>query len=145
MMNDVEKAVFQFKKGHNCSQSIFSTYGTRYGISEEMALKIACPFGGGMARLGDTCGAVTGAFMTIGLKHGRVDPEDEELKEETYRLVNTFVEKFKARNKTIVCRELLGYDISNPQEHDKAEDEGLFDTLCPKLVQDAAEILEEML
>jgi C_GCAxxG_C_C family probable redox protein len=144
-MNDVEKAVSQFKKGHNCCQSIFSTYSTRYGISEEMALKIACPFGGGMSRLGDTCGAVTGAFMIIGLKHGRIDPEDEESKEETYRLVNTFVEKFKARNKTIVCRELLGFNISNPQEHEKAEDEGLFETLCPKLVQDAAEILEEML
>jgi len=144
-MNDVEKAVFQFKEGHSCSQSIFSTYGPKYGIDEEMALKIACPFGGGMARMGDTCGAVTGALMAIGLKYGRVDPKDEELKEETYRLVNTFVEKFKARNQTIVCRELLGYDISNPQQHDKAEEEGLFETLCPKFVQDAAEILEEML
>ncbi len=144
-MNDVEKSVFQFKKGHNCCQSIFSTYGTRYGMSEEMTLKIACPFGGGMARLGNTCGAVTGAFMVIGLEHGCVDPEDEESKEETYSLVNTFVQKFMTRNKTIVCRELLGYDISNPQEHEKAENEGLFETLCPKLVQDAAEILEEML
>ena len=144
-MNDVEKAVSKFKQGHSCSQSVFSTYGPRFGIDEEMALRISCPFGGGMARMGDTCGAVTGAFMSIGIKYGRVDPDDEASKENTYRIVNEFVEKFKGRNETIMCRDLIGYDIGDAKEHDLAEEKGIFDTLCPKFVQDAAEILEDLL
>jgi C_GCAxxG_C_C family probable redox protein len=144
-MNDVEKAVSKFKQGHSCSQSVFSTYGPRFGISDKTALKISCPFGGGMARMGDTCGAVTGAFMVIGIKYGRVDPDDEASKENTYRIVNEFVETFKARNKSIICRDLTGYNISDTKEHDLAVEKGIFDTLCPKFVQDAAEILECLL
>lgn len=144
-MNNVEKAVSRFKEGHVCSQAILSTYGVQFGIDEEIALRIACPFGGGMARMGETCGAVSGAFMVFGIKYGRVSVEDKQAKDKTYSLVNKFVEKFKARNSTIVCRELLGCDINTPQAVEKATEEGLFDTVCPKLVQDAAELLEELL
>ena len=98
-----------------------------------------------MARMGDTCGAVTGAFMVIGLKHGRVDPENDEAKEKTYALVDQFVKRFKSRNSNIACRDLLGYEIGDPEQHEIIEEKGLFDTLCPKLVQDAAEILEELI
>ena len=144
-MHNAEKAKSQFNKGHNCSQSVFSTFAPEFRVSEETALKIACAFGGGMARMGDTCGAVTGALMTIGLKYGRIDPEDEASKEKTYALVQEFVKRFKARHETIVCRELVGYDISIPEEHDKAEEENLFDEICPDFVGSAAEILDEIL
>ena len=144
-MTHVEKAVSQFKQGHSCSQAVFSAYAPLLGVSENKALKIACSFGGGMARMGETCGAVTGAFMVLGLKHGRVDPLDEQTKEKTYELVEQFVSRFKSRNRFIACRDLLGCDIGDPEGHEMAEKNRLFDTLCPKLVQDAAEILEELL
>ena len=144
-MSYIDVAVESFKSGNTCSQAIFSTYATQFGISREMALKIACPFGGGMARLGETCGAVTGAFLVFGLKYGRIYPEDEKAKEKTYSLVREFVEKFKSRNDTIKCNDLLGYKIDTPEGHQQAKEKGLFDTVCPKFVKDAAEILEEML
>ena len=98
-----------------------------------------------MARMGETCGAVTGAFMTIGLKYGKIKAEDEGARDKTYELVSEFAARFKDRHGSIVCRELLGYDLSNPDGLTTAREKGVFDTLCPKFVRDATEILEEIL
>ena len=115
------------------------------GIDRERALRVAGAFGGGMGRMGATCGAVTGAFMAIGLKCGKVRAEDDAAREKTYELVREFVTRFQSRHGSMSCKELLGYDLSNPQEREKAKEKGLFDTLCPQLVRDAVEILEEIL
>jgi len=144
-MNRVERAVSCFKDGFSCSQALLSTYGAQFGLNREIALKVSGAFGGGMSRMGETCGAVTGAFMVIGLKYGKTRVEDEWTKDETYRLVKEFVERFKSRNGSIICRELLGCDISTPEEMKLAEEKKLVTTLCPKFVQDAAEIIEQIL
>jgi C_GCAxxG_C_C family probable redox protein len=115
------------------------------GLGRERTLRVAGAFGGGMARMGETCGAVTGAFMVIGLKYGKAKTEDDAARDKTYELAGKFVARFKDRQGSIVCRELLGYDLSNPQEREKVKKKGLFDTLCPPLVRAAAEILEEIL
>jgi len=144
-MNRVERVVSCFKEGFSCSQAMLSTYGPQLGLNHELALKVSGAFGGGMARIGETCGAVTGAFMVIGLKYGKTKVEDEQTKEKTYSLVREFVDRFKFRNGSIVCRELLGCDISTPEGRDLAKEKNLFATLCPKFVQDAAEIIEQIL
>ena len=144
-MNRVEQAVSCFKEGFVCSQALFSTYASLFGIDRETALKVADPFGGGMARMGETCGAVTGAFMVIGLKQGRTVVEDSQSHEDLYNLVNEFVRRFITRNKSIICRELLNLDISSPQGLKEARDKDLFQTVCPDYVRDAAEIVEELL
>jgi C_GCAxxG_C_C family probable redox protein len=95
--------------------------------------------------MGEQCGAVTGAFMVIGLKYGMTTAGDEGSRERTYELVREFVTRFESRHGSIRCKELLGYDLSNPQEGETAKQKGLFDTLCPQLVRDATEILEEIL
>jgi C_GCAxxG_C_C family probable redox protein len=95
--------------------------------------------------MGETCGAVTGAFMVIGLKYGKARDEDDGARDRTYELVGEFVARFKDRHGSIVCRELLGCDLSNPEGLTTAREKGLFETLCPHLVRDAAEILEEIL
>ena len=69
-MTNVEDALSLFKNGFRCSQAILSTYGLQFGLDQELALKLASPFGGGMGSLGNTCGAVTGAILVIGLKYG---------------------------------------------------------------------------
>ncbi|HUW18349.1 MAG TPA: C-GCAxxG-C-C family protein [Sedimentisphaerales bacterium] len=143
-MDNVNQVVFCFKEGYNCSQAILSVYGPRFGLSREMALKIASAFGAGMC-MAETCGAVTGAFMVIGLKHGQADAADKESKATTYELVGQFVNKFDSRNGSVVCKELLGCDISTPEGMKTAQQKDLFKSLCPKIVQDAAEILEEIL
>ena len=98
-----------------------------------------------MAQMAETCGAVTGAFMVIGLKYGKTEAEDDNAKKKTYGLVKEFCTKFKARNKSIICRELLGCDISTPEGMKYVKDNKLVDKVCPKYVRDAAEIIEEIL
>jgi C_GCAxxG_C_C family probable redox protein len=144
-MNNPERAVSCFKETFSCSQAILSTYGPELGLEKETALKVAGAFGGGMARMGEVCGAVTGAFMVIGLKHDKIKAEDEEAKEKTYLIVREFVERFKSRNGSIKCRELLGYDISTLGGIKLIKEKNLFYTICVKYVRDAAEIIEELL
>jgi C_GCAxxG_C_C family probable redox protein len=144
-MSEIAKAVSCFKEGFSCSQAILSTYGQELGLDKDIALKISGAFGGGMAGMAETCGAVTGAFMVIGLKYGKIRPEDEESKRKAYALVKDFVKRFKAKNSSIVCKELLGCDISIPQGVKMFKDKNLINTLCPQFVQDAAEIIEQIL
>jgi C_GCAxxG_C_C family probable redox protein len=144
-MNEVDQAVACFSQGFNCAQAVLSACGARFGLDRETALRVAGAFGGGMARRGETCGAVTGAFMVIGLKHAKIKEGDDAPREKTYEKVRDFVVRFKARNQTIVCRELLGCDLSTPEGMQTAKDQKLFTTICPKFVKDAAEILGELL
>jgi C_GCAxxG_C_C family probable redox protein len=140
-----EQAVNIFEEGSNCSQAVISVYAEELGLSQKMALKIAQGFGGGMGRMAQTCGAVTGAFIVLGLKYGNADIHDKETKERVYGLIREFARRFENRNSSIVCRELLGCDISKPEGTANAKENGLFASVCPKLVGDAAEILEEMM
>jgi len=124
---------------------VLSSFGEELGLDHELALRIAGAFGGGMARMGEQCGAVTGALMVIGLKHGKTQAGDDGAREKTYELVGEFVKIFKSRHGSICCRELLGYDLSNPEGRKAAYEQGLFTTLCPQIVKNATEILEEIL
>ena len=142
-MNRVENAIAQFEKGFNCSQAILSTYCKQFGLDYEVALKIATGFGGGM-HINGTCGAVTGAFMVLGLKYGNTE-ENKDAKEDTYRKVVQYAKRFSKRNGTVKCHDLLGCDITTREGLEIAREKGVFSSICPKLVQDAAEILEEML
>ena len=140
----IEKAVERFNNGFNCSQAVFASYSEQFGLDCERAFKVATGFGGGM-RMGETCGAVTGAFMVLGLKYGNTTAQNQQSKEKTYEMIIEFTNRFKARNGSVSCRELLGCDISTPEGQKKARDEGLFSAVCPEMVKNAAEILEEML
>ncbi len=142
-MTPAEQAVKNFQDGFNCSQAVCAAFAERAGVERETALKVAAGFGGGIGRMGDMCGAVTGAIMALGLKYG-FTAGSPEAKSEMYARVQTFTEKFKARHEALMCRDLLGYDISIHEEHEQAKQEKLFTTLCPEFVRTAAEILEEM-
>jgi len=144
-MSRAQEAVQYFKQGFSCSQAVLAAVSEPLGLEKEKALKIAQAFGGGMARMGLTCGAVTGAMLAIGLKHGRTRPEDEEAKERTYRLVHDLLRQFQARHGSIVCRELIGVDLSTPEGHRLGAERGVFDNLCPRFVSDAVEVLERIL
>ncbi|WP_041082379.1 C-GCAxxG-C-C family protein [Thermotoga profunda] len=136
-----QKAIDLFEKGFSCSQSVFAAYAPIFGIDEKTALKISSAFGGGMSRLAHVCGAVSGAFMIIGLKAGG---EDKESKERTYLFAREFAEQFKSLNGSIMCKDLLGYDISTSEGLQKAREANLFKTICPKYVRDSCQILEKM-
>ena len=144
-MNKVESSVFSFNNGFNCCQSVLLAYCQEFGLDSQVASRLSTGFGGGMGRMAGVCGAVTGAFMVLGLKYGRVKAEDNESREKTYMLVKEFAGKFKARNDSIICKDILECDISTRQGLRIAREKALFSKVCPKFVQDAAEILEEML
>jgi len=139
-----KQAVKRFKKGFNCSQAVLSIYSEQFGLDCEKAFKVATGFGSGM-RMGGTCGAVSGAFMVLGLKYGNTTAKDKAGKAKTYKKVEEYTNRFKARNDSVTCRELLGCDLSTPEGTKEAKDKGLFSSICPRMVQDAVEILEEML
>lgn len=146
-MSDASGAVQCFKDGYSCSQAVLGTYGPRFDLDPELAFRVSAGFGGGM-RMGETCGAVTGAFMVIGLKYGNADGKGNQAKRakvKTYELVKEMTKRFKARNGSVVCKELLGWDISTPQGATTAAEKGLFVSVCPKMVQDAGEILDQIL
>ena len=139
-----EEAVERFKNGFNCSQAVLGSFSEQFGLDCDKASKVATGFGGGM-RMGGTCGAVTGAFMVLGLKYGNSMAKDKEGKAKTYNKIEEYTNRYKSRRNTVACRELLGCDISTPEGMKEAKDKGLFSSICPRIVQDAAEILEEML
>jgi C_GCAxxG_C_C family probable redox protein len=127
-----------FKSGLNCSQSVFCAFAEEFGLSEEFAQKISCALGGGVGRMRETCGAVTGAALVIGLKTG---PD----KVRSYAKVQEFCAAFKKEFGSIVCRELLnGVNASvggSPEERTK---EYYQKRPCAEMVAKAAEILEKM-
>jgi len=130
----------RFPVQFNCAQTVFSLFAPDFGLDEKTALKIASGFGGGMARA-KTCGAVTGSYMVIGLKHGH-DTPDPEKKANTKMLIQKFNEEFLKKHDTLICSELTGYDISTPEGSDAAREEGVFLTKCPLFIKTACEILE---
>jgi len=95
-------------------------------------------------RLGETCGAVTGSFLVLGLRHAGDNSEAAAGRADVYARIVDFATRFRRRNRSIVCRELLGCDISTPEGMRRAKERDLFKTTCVKMVEDAAAILEKM-
>ena len=142
MPTPVESAVSIFGQSFNCSQAVFSAFAAHYGLDKETALKLASPFGGGLARRGEICGAVTGALLVLGLARGADTPAG---KDEIYRLAQEFMRLFEDKHHRLLCRDLIDCDISTPEGMKKAKETGKFTTTCPVLVRDAAEIVQTFL
>ncbi len=138
----VNNAVACFNDGFNCSQAIFSTYCEELELDKKTAMQISCGLGAGMGRLQETCGAVSGAYLLIGLKYGKFQKEDEAAKEKTYAMVREFARIFEERNHTTNCRELLGISLIDGDRQTAAKRVKMF---CPKMVQDTSEIIEQLL
>ena len=141
-MSKADEACKCFDEGFNCAQAVLSTYSEQFGLDKKTALKVSCGFGAGMGRMGETCGAVAGAYLLIGLKHGKCEIIDNASKEKTYALVQAFSKRFKQRNGSTVCRELLEADF---QSDDSQTIAAQVKAICPKMVRDACEIVEELL
>ena len=142
--SSTDKAVKLFKEGFNCSQAVCAAYAEQYGLNRDFALRISGGFGGGIGRTGEVCGALSGAIIIIGLKHSGVRADDKAARLKTYEVVREFLKRFRSRNNSVLCRELIGCDISTAEGFKRAMDEKIIATRCPKFIRDAAEILEEI-
>ena len=142
MTNPPDIAMARFDTGLNCAQSVLVAFASQLGLDESQALKMASPFGGGISRRGEVCGAVTGALMALGLVLGSDTPAG---KENAYQLGQDFLQRFEIKHGKILCRELIDIDISTPEGRQQASAKGVFTTLCPLFVRNATDIVESML
>jgi C_GCAxxG_C_C family probable redox protein len=141
-MNRADSAAESMAAGKvNCAQAVLTAFCEELGLDRNLALKMAQGFGGGMGRSGETCGAVTGAYMVLGLRYSR--DNSPESKEKMYQIIKDFAQKFKQKNRSILCKQLLGYDVSKQEELAIIKDKGLFAKLCPDFVRSSVEILEK--
>lgn len=141
----VKKAVETYLSGFNCAQAVFSSFAPAMGLSAKEALKITSGFGAGIGYKGEICGAVSGAYMALGLKYGRWQSEDTEAREKTYALMKEFDKEFLTRNGSLYCNRLLEGDMSTPEGRQAIKDAHRFKTHCPRFVKDAAEITAKLM
>lgn len=139
-----EKVLELFLEGFDCAQVVFSHFAESFGLDEAAAKKISSCFGGGMF-CGETCGAVTGALMVLGLKYGHYRPNDREQKNINIAKIAEFKSAFTKIYPSAICKEILRYDISDPEGMKMIMEKELLTTLCPKLVCDVIYLLEEMM
>lgn len=137
-MDKIDKVSEYYSLGYNCSQSIVAAYSDELDISEEDALKIAAGFSAGIGE-GELCGALIGAIMVLGLKYGDISNEIP-----LEDMISELKKRFKEKNKSFLCRDLLGHDISKESEYQKIMEKDLFEKLCPKIVDSAVIILEDI-
>ena len=137
-------SVDRFLDGYGCSQAILTQFCEQFDMDQLTALKIASGFPAGMQMAG-ICGAVTGAYMVLGLSFADQESCRSTGRKQVYEAVAEFTRRFREHHRTLDCKELLGCNIMTPEGKETANQKNLFKTVCPKFVEDAARILEEMI
>jgi C_GCAxxG_C_C family probable redox protein len=139
-------AADKFVQGYNCAQSVLWSFRDELNLDADVALKVACGFGAGMAREQEVCGAVTGGIMVLGLKHGRGENQDRPATEQTYRKTQELLRRFKLKHGSCLCRQLLpGCDLKTEAGQKFFKDHDLHNTVCKECVQDVVGIVQELL
>lgn len=144
-MNRSDKALQYYSEGFNCAQSVIVSFADIMQIDEETALRLASGFGGGMGRMQETCGAVTGAFMVIGYLRGKYKQGDEEAKETTNLLIQEFSKQFAQIHGNINCKKLICFNLNTPEGREEANQADVFNKKCSSFVKSAVEILENLI
>lgn len=145
-MDKATKAMELFKNGCNCAQAVFCAFPEETSLSEEEAMRISAGFGGGMGRMREVCGAVSGMIMVLSEKYATADPNDHEKKKELYALIQQAAGEFREENGSIVCRELLGLEEKTSDPSPEKRTETYYKKRpCAELVYCAAKIAEKYL
>lgn len=146
MSKYTDRAVELFKSGFNCSQSVFAAFCDKFGMDEATALRVSAGLGGGVGRMREVCGAVSGAAMLAGMVYGATQGADRAAKAKTYEVVQAIAAEFKKQNPSIVCRELLGLSNADTNPAPEARTEQYYKKRpCAQLVADAAAAAEKIL
>jgi C_GCAxxG_C_C family probable redox protein len=139
-----EKAMDLFKQGYNCSQAVFLAFQDEYSIDFNTALKLSSSFGGGMGRLREVCGAVSGMFMVAWILYGYTDPKAQSEKSEHYKRIQNLAAKFEEQNHSIICRVLLGLEEGRDNPVPELRTAEYYKKRpCVELVGMAADIMEQ--
>lgn len=141
-----EAAMANFMKGYNCSQSVVLAFADMFDIDEATLSKLSSSFGGGMGRLREVCGSVSGMFMVAGLLYGYDGPETGQVKADHYARIQELAKRFEEKHGSIVCRELLGLSVRHDIPVPEARTSEYYKKRpCPEIIGDAAEILEQFI
>ncbi|WP_330379393.1 C-GCAxxG-C-C family protein [Butyrivibrio sp. AE2032] len=139
-----EAAMDNFYKGYNCSQALTLAFADLVDLDEKTLSRMASSFGGGMGRLREVCGSVSGMFMITGLLYGYDGPETGDVKAEHYARIQELARRFEEKHGTIVCREMLGLSVRHDVPVPEARTREYYKKRpCAEIIGDAAEILEE--
>lgn len=143
-MTKGEKAQSLFESGYNCAQAVFGAFAEDLGLNFETAMMISSPFGGGMGRLREVCGTVSGMNMVLGMKYGYNDPKANETKKALYKDVQNLADQFKADNGSIICRELLGLNIKGADSPEPSKRTSTYykKRPCKELCKYAADLVD---
>ena len=144
MKSREEQAVESFRAGLNCAQALVTTYADDLNFDNDLAVRISCGFGGGMGRLQETCGAVTGAFMVLGIHYCYKFTDNKDRKEATYSAIQKFADRFKSIHGTLNCKSLLNCDLRTEEGHRYLKENRLSETVCEKCIADSVRILDEL-
>ena len=146
MADRIEKAVKAFDcDSCNCSQAIARVFGPEVGLEDQAAMGAGMGFGGGVGRQGLVCGALTGAVLVLGCKANAEEPNPVKAMDLSFRLVETFMQRFRERHGSVNCKDLLGVDLATEEGRRTNQEQGLTRTVCPNFVRSAAQILDEMI
>ncbi len=145
METHAQKAARLFREGMNCAQAVFAAFGDLTGFDEQTSLRLSASFGGGMGRLREVCGSVSGALMVLGFLRAPLDVTDHGAKAAHYALVQEFAKRFRERHTSIICREILGARAGSGHIPEKRTQEYYAMRPCERCVYDAAEIMDDML
>lgn len=133
-----------FYSGYNCSQSVVASFKDVMGLDEKTALMLSSSFGGGVGRLREICGAVSGMAMVAGMLYGDIDPNDDNTKAAHYELIQKLAKEFQEKNGSLICRDLLEKAETTPQP-DARTKEYYESRPCTNLVLDAVRITCELI
>ncbi len=135
-----QRAVELFSRNYNCAQSVYAGSASGDGLSEPQRLALAAPFGGGIARQGEVCGALMGALLTLGEACGEAMAADPVAgRDALYAQARQLTETFRKEHGSILCRELTGCELDTEAGRSSYKKRGLHQNLCTKLVEFAAE------
>ena len=133
-----------FLQGYNCAQAVAVAFTDVTGMDKQLAAKMAAPFGGGMGRMREVCGAVSGMFMVLGALYGYDNSDAESTKKELYKQVQALAEKFREENGSIICREILKNPPSDPNPSPRTA-EYYAKRPCARMVMTAARLMDEFI
>lgn len=145
MKSNEEKAIESFQSGLNCAQSVVTAFSDEMGFDKALAGSLSCGFGGGMGRLQETCGAVTGAFMVLGFYNSLKFTDNAERKNSTYSMVQQLSHEFKKLHGATDCRSLLNCDLRTEEGQRMHIEEHQSKLICEKCIADAVIILKKMM
>jgi C_GCAxxG_C_C family probable redox protein len=140
-----DKAITSFRSGLNCAQAVLVAYSNDLGLDQDVALSVSCGFGGGMGRLQETCGAVTGSFMTLSVYNSKKHEDNKVRKDKTYAMIQQFSHKFKAIHGALDCKTLLNCDLKTKEGQQFLAENKLTEKVCEKCITDSVDIVKELM